>query len=50
MRSPRLTLRQLHDSENISESKLAFRRAKTEPFAHEKGDGKCVVVFYRMER
>ena len=28
----RLTLLQYYDSENISESKLAFRRATSEPF------------------
>ncbi|KAF9779883.1 hypothetical protein BJ322DRAFT_348066 [Thelephora terrestris] len=30
-----------YDSENISESRLAFRRATSEPHAHKQDDGKC---------
>ena len=47
----RLTLvSQYYDSENISESRLAFRRATSEPHAHEQDDGKCMRVLYDMDR
>ena len=46
----RLTLLQYYDSENISESKLAFRRATSEPIYHEQDDGKCMRVLYDMDR
>ncbi|KAF9779870.1 hypothetical protein BJ322DRAFT_1129730 [Thelephora terrestris] len=39
-----------YDSENISESRLAFRRATSEPHAHEQDDSKCMRVLYDMER
>jgi len=39
-----------YDSENISESRLAFRRATSEPVAHEQDDGKCMRVLYDMDR
>jgi len=39
-----------YDSENISESRLAFRRATSEPYAHEQDDGKCMRVLYDMDR
>jgi len=45
-----LTVSQYYDSENISESKLAFRRATSEPYAHEQDDGKCMRVLYNMDR
>jgi len=38
------TVSQYYDSENISESRLAFRRATSEPPAHEQDDGKCMRV------
>jgi len=37
-------------SENISESRLAFRRATSEPHAHEQDDGMCMRVLYNMDR
>lgn len=39
-----------YDSENVSESRLAFRRATSEPYAHEQDDGKCMRVLYDMDR
>ncbi|KAF9779818.1 hypothetical protein BJ322DRAFT_1167008 [Thelephora terrestris] len=39
-----------YDSENISESRLAFRRATSEPHAHEQDDSKCMRVLYDMDR
>lgn len=41
---------QYYDSENISESKLAFRRATSEPWAHLQDDGFCMQVLYDMDR
>ena len=45
-----LTISKYYDSENISESRLAFRRATSEPHAHEQDDGKCMRVLYDMDR
>jgi hypothetical protein len=42
--------KQYYDSDNISESRLAFRRATSEPEAHEQDDGKCMRVLYDMDR
>ncbi|KAF9643672.1 hypothetical protein BDM02DRAFT_3104103 [Thelephora ganbajun] len=39
-----------YDSENISESRLAFRRATSEPHIHEQDDGKCTRILYDMDR
>ena len=39
-----------YDSENISESKLAFRRATSEPYAHHQDDGMCMRMLYNMDR
>ena len=44
------TALQYYDSENISESRLAFRRATSEPYPHHQGDGKCMRVLYDMDR
>lgn len=44
------TVNQYYDSENISESRLAFRRATSEPATHEQDDTKCMRVLYDMER
>ncbi|KAF9779803.1 hypothetical protein BJ322DRAFT_1166963 [Thelephora terrestris] len=41
---------QYYDLENISESRLAFRRATSEPHAHEQDDSKCMRVLYDMDR
>ena len=41
---------QYYDSENISESKLAFRRATSEPWAHLQDDSICMQVLYDMDR
>ncbi|KAF9779819.1 hypothetical protein BJ322DRAFT_1113127 [Thelephora terrestris] len=39
-----------YDSENISASILAFRRATSEPYNHEQDDEKCMRVLYDIER
>ncbi|KAF9779815.1 hypothetical protein BJ322DRAFT_1113121 [Thelephora terrestris] len=39
-----------YDSENISESRLALRRATSEPHAHHQDDGKCMRVLYDVDR
>ncbi|KAF9644280.1 hypothetical protein BDM02DRAFT_3150579 [Thelephora ganbajun] len=39
-----------YDSENITESKLAFRRATSEPWAHWQDDGFCMQTLYDMDR
>ena len=51
MRSDLLMNRpQYYDSENITESKLAFRRATSEPWAHWQDDGFCMQILYDMDR
>jgi hypothetical protein len=45
-----LTISQYYDSENISESRLAFRRATSEPEVHGRDDGECMRVLYDMAR
>ena len=40
---------QYYDSENISESKLSFRRATTEPQTHRRDDPVCSKVLYDMD-
>ena len=45
-----LIVSQYYDSENISESRLAFRRATSEPYAHDPDDGKCMKVLYNMDQ
>lgn len=39
-----------YDSENVSESRLAFRRATSDPHAHQQDDSKCMRVLYNMDR
>ena len=41
---------QYYDSENISESQLAFRSPVGEPEYHEQGDGLCMELLYNIER
>ena len=41
---------QYYDSENITESKLGFRRATSEPWAHWQDDGFCMRTLYDMDR
>ena len=43
-------LRQYYDTENISESKLAFRRATSEPSVHDVYDDTCTKILYNMEQ
>ena len=43
-------IHQYYDSENITESKLAFRRATSEPWAHVQDDSICMQVLYDMDR
>ena len=43
-------LAQYYDSENITESRLSFRRATTEPEACERSDTFCMDVLYDMHR
>ena len=39
---------QYYDSENVTEGRLAFRRATSGPHAHEKDDVMCTRVLYNM--
>ena len=48
--SARLIASQYYDSENISESRLSFRRATSEAYWHEQWDEKCMAVLYDMYR
>ena len=41
---------QYYDSENISESKLSFRRATSVPHTHGRDDYVCTKVLYDMDR
>ena len=41
---------QYYDSENISESRLSFRRATSEPHAHEQNDTMCMRMLYNMDK
>ena len=41
---------QYYDSENITESRLSFRRATSEPQPHNQNDAMCMSVLYDMER
>jgi hypothetical protein len=45
-----LTAAQYYDSENISESRLGFRRATSEPEAHGRDDMECMKILYDMGR
>ena len=45
-----LTLFQYYDSENISEARLSFRRATSEPQTHGGDDVSCMKVLYDMDR
>jgi len=40
---------QYYDSENITESKLSFRKATTEPQNHGRNDDMCMRVLYDMD-
>ena len=44
-----LTASQYYDSENISESKLSFRRATSEPQTHGRDDPMCSKVLYGID-
>ena len=45
-----LTTFEYYDSENITESRLSFRRAISEPQAHGLEDAFCTKVLYGMDR
>ena len=45
-----LTMSQYYDSENITESKLSFRRATSLPQTHNQYDEMCMSVLYDMGR
>ena len=45
-----LTTFQYYDSENITESRLSFRKATSEPQTHGRDDGLCMRVLYEMDR
>jgi len=45
-----LTATQYYDSENITESKLSFRRAIYDPRTHGRNDDFCPKVLYDMDR
>ena len=40
---------QYFDSENITESRLSFRRATSEPMTHGRDDAMCAKVLYDMD-
>ena len=44
-----LTTSQYYDSENITESKLSFRRATSKPQIHKEDDSTCMTMLYGME-
>ena len=41
---------QYYGSENITESRLSFRRATSEPQTHGRGDDVCMRVLYDIDR
>ena len=45
-----LTGSQYYDSENITESRLSFRRAISDPRIHGRNDDFCPKVLYDMDR
>ena len=44
-----LTTPQYYDSENITESRLSFRRATSEPQTHRQDDDVCMKLLYDMD-
>ena len=44
-----LIVSQCYDSENVTEGRLAFRRATSWPHSHEQNDVMCMKVLYNMD-
>ena len=44
-----ITTPQYYDSENITESRLSFRRATSEPQTHRQDDDVCMKLLYDMD-